>query len=270
MARVDHDGAAMSLRGQQRGVALALVIWFVAGMALLVSGIVAEARIDTRMAQLHYFRAQAAAAGDGAIQLALAAQFSRKQAGRAGLKSQLVYKVGRQQVFVRMIPGEWLVNVSEEPMPVLSALFELSPSYTAATPRELAASVVNYRGKDALTAFFSPEDVLRVPGLDRGVYDAIRDYITVANLSGTRSAAEQPIAKRLAAIEAMMRGENTRVRDQVQHSATSLRLDAIVELGGQRWLRRRWVELEPAKDSQLPWRILRSEAARPLPRIADS
>ena len=259
----------MSGRFNQQGVALALVIWFVAGMALLVSGIVAEARIDTRMAQLHYFRAQAAAAGDGAINLALAAQYSRKQGGRAGLKSQLVYKMGRHEVQIRMIPGEWLVNVSQEPLPVLSALFDLSPRYTAATSRELAVSMVNYRGKDPLVAFFSPEDVLRVPGLDRGVYDAIRDYITVANLSGTRSMAEQPIAKRLADIEAMMQGENTMVRDQVQHSATTLRLDAIIELGGQRWLRRRWVELEAAEDSQLPWRILRSEAARPLPSGTD-
>ena len=42
---------------QQRGVALGIVVWFIAGMALLVSGIIAEARIDTRMAQIHYFRA---------------------------------------------------------------------------------------------------------------------------------------------------------------------------------------------------------------------
>ena len=260
----------MSVPKAQRGVALALVIWFVAGMALLVSGIVAEARIDTRMAQLHYFRAQVAAAGDGAINLALAEQYSRKLGGRAGLKSQLVYKIGRHEVRIRMIPGEWLVNVSEEPLPVLSELFSLSRGYAAATPRELAVSVVNYRGDDALTAFFSPQDVLRVPGVDRGVYDAVRDYITVANLSGTGSAAEQPIAKRLANIEAMMRGENTTVRDQVQHSASTLRLDAVIELGGQRWLRRRWVELEAGDDSQLPWRVLRSEATRPLPRIADS
>ena len=53
------------LRSHERAarVALGVVVWFIAGMALLVSGIIAEARIDTRMAQLHYFKAQAAAAG---------------------------------------------------------------------------------------------------------------------------------------------------------------------------------------------------------------
>ena len=33
----------------QKGVALALVIWFVAGMSLLVAGIVASAQVDTKV-----------------------------------------------------------------------------------------------------------------------------------------------------------------------------------------------------------------------------
>ena len=58
--------------GSQKGVALAIVVWFIAGMSLLVAGIVSHARVDTQMAQLHVARAKAVAAGDGAIQLMLA------------------------------------------------------------------------------------------------------------------------------------------------------------------------------------------------------
>ena len=57
--------------GGQKGVALAIVVWFIAGMSLLVAGIVSHARVDTQMAQLHIARAKAVAAGDGAIQLML-------------------------------------------------------------------------------------------------------------------------------------------------------------------------------------------------------
>ena len=71
-------------RRSETGVALAIVVWFIAGMALLVSGIVSDARMGTRMAQLHYFKAQAAAAGDGAINLALAEQMRRKSSGQGG------------------------------------------------------------------------------------------------------------------------------------------------------------------------------------------
>ncbi len=84
-ATAGHEGASRSLvagavmvRKGESGVALGIVVWFIAGMALLVSGIVSEARIDTRLAQLHYFKAQAAAAGDGAINLALAEQIGQK------------------------------------------------------------------------------------------------------------------------------------------------------------------------------------------------
>ena len=44
----------------QSGVALAIVVWFLAAMSLLVSGIVFQAKVDTRMAQLHVARAKAA------------------------------------------------------------------------------------------------------------------------------------------------------------------------------------------------------------------
>ena len=55
MIRRNKHEAGLSVV-QQRGVALGIVVWFIAGMALLVSGIIAEARIDTRMAQVHYFQ----------------------------------------------------------------------------------------------------------------------------------------------------------------------------------------------------------------------
>ena len=63
-----HSASGM----RERGVALAIVVWFIAGMSLLVAGIVSHARVDTQMAQLHVARAKAAAAGDGAIQLMMA------------------------------------------------------------------------------------------------------------------------------------------------------------------------------------------------------
>ncbi|MEK9543989.1 MAG: hypothetical protein VW016_10945, partial [Luminiphilus sp.] len=84
-------------------MALGIVVWFIAGMALLVSGIVSEARVDTRMAQLHYFRAQAAAAADGAINLALAEQEGLRTSGQRGADRLQNYQVGPQEVEIRMI-----------------------------------------------------------------------------------------------------------------------------------------------------------------------
>ena len=63
------DFAALQSQHRQRGIALAIVVWFIAGMSILVAGIVAQASVDTRMAQVHVARAKTAAAGDGAIML---------------------------------------------------------------------------------------------------------------------------------------------------------------------------------------------------------
>ena len=255
----------MKAARSQGGVALALVVWFIAGMALLVSGIVADARIDTRMAQLHYFRAQVAAAGDGAINLALADQFGREQGGRAGMGRRLAYTLGVHNVDVRMIPVGLFVNISTASEGELRDLFELAVNSTDASPRELAASVIAFRDLRGDDAFFSPEDVLRVSGVDRSVFDAVRDYITVANLGGEGAPGTGDTTERIESIAAAMRGQGKLMQGQVQPNAGSLRVDAVVELGGQYWVRRRWVQFEPASHSALPWRILRSEAARPLP-----
>ncbi len=42
----------------------------------------------------------------------------------------------------------------------------------------------------------------------------------------------------------------------------SYRLDAVVRVGDQQWLRRRWASGGVAEGSQLPWRFTRTEPAR--------
>ena len=92
--------------GGQKGVALAIVVWFIAGMSLLVAGIVSHARVDTQMAQLHVGRAKAVAAGDGAIQLMLADRLL-KQGASANEQSLLsgVYELGSLEVLVMLFPA---------------------------------------------------------------------------------------------------------------------------------------------------------------------
>lgn len=280
-ATAGHEGASRSLpagavmvRKGESGVALGIVVWFIAGMALLVSGIVSEARIDTRLAQLHYFKAQAAAAGDGAINLALAEQIGLKASGQRGANRQQTLQIGGKNVDIRMIPGGLLVNVSTESQQGLTALFnEARRSQSeqdeawGGSANSLARAVVAYRdgsqGRGA-RQFFGLEDLMRVPGVDRGVYDAVRDYIVIDELAGEFTGKNQPVEARLEQIGAAILGNGAMLEGPVQHAAEILRVDALVEVGDQRWLRRRWVSLSNDGTSALPWRVLRSEAARPL------
>ena len=258
---------------RQRGVALGVVVWFVAGMALLVSGIIAEARIDARMAQLHYFKAQAAAAGDGAINLALAEQDGRRASGQPGANRVQNYQIGPRSVEVRMIPAGVFVNISSENLQGLRALFRLAQSdaqqhgiFWEGSPAALAAAVIEFRegvGGRPGNLFHSPEDLLRVRGVNRAVYEAVRSYITVSELSGGFQGDVKNVESRLSQLSAAMQGEGAIVKGSVQQAAKSLRIDAIVKIGDQQWLRRRWVTLDQGGYSLLPWRFVRTEAARP-------
>lgn len=259
---------------QQRGVALGIVVWFIAGMALLVSGIIAEARIDTRMAQLHYFRAQAAAAGDGAINLALAEQEGMRASGQPGADRLQNYQIGPRSVEVRMIPAGVFVNISSENLQGLRSLFNLGASqaqqqgiFWEGSPGALAAAVIEFRdgvGGRRGGLFHSPEDLLRVPGVTRGVYELVRSYITVGDLAEGFQGGDQTVESRLNQLTAAMLGDGPVVKGPTQHAAKSLRIDAIVEIGDQQWLRRRWATLDEGGYSMLPWRFVRTEAARPV------
>ena len=261
-------------RVQQRGVALVIVVWFIAGMALLVSGIIAEARIDTRMAQIHYFRAQAAAAGDGAINMALAEQEGMRASGQRGADRLQNYQIGPRSVEVRMIPAGVFVNISSEDLQGLRSLFNEAASqaqqqgiFWEGSPSALAAAVVEFRdgvGGRRGGTFHSPEDLLRVPGVTRGVYEAVRSYITVGDLAGGFQGDDQTVESRLNQLTAAMIGDGPTVQGPTQHAAKSLRIDAIVKIGDQEWLRRRWATLDEGGYSMLPWRFVRTEAARPV------
>lgn len=258
----------------QRGVALGIVVWFIAGMSLLVSGIIAEARVDTRLAQLHYAKAKAAAAGDGAIHLALAEQVARKQNKQKGADRRRELQIGGNIVAIRMIPSGLLVNISTEAVKGLTSLFSMAQSRSQGdtrrwrlSPEQLARAVVAYRdgvnGRRG-SQFFSLEDLLRVPGVDREVFDAVRDFIVTENLAGNISGAAKNTGSSLRNLESAMSGEGAMLDGNVQLAADQLRVDAIVRIGDQEWLRRRWVSFQGDNSGGLPWDILRSEAARPL------
>ena len=138
--------------GGNGGVALGVVVWFIAGMALMVSGIVSEAKVDTRMAQLHYFRAKAAAAADGAINLALAEQEGLRTSGQRGADRLQNYQVGPQSVEIRMIPGGLFVNISTENLkgcgPCLqwgAGNSQISGVMWDESPMALARAVIEFR-----------------------------------------------------------------------------------------------------------------------------
>lgn len=269
---------------RQRGVALAIVVWFIAGMTLLVAGIVAQARIETMGTQLHLARAKAVAAGDGAIHLALIERAGGFEAGPNGpLVSRSSQQIGGLSVQVEIYPGEGFVDLNSAPAEMLAALFEHAANTSPAEAQELADNVVKWRQQmqrsrsdDSPRRLHSLEDLLRIDGVTRTVLDGIRDYVVPGDwLRGAVdwSASPQELFTLLQAVSPEMAEKAQRRRAVLAEGAGQrgglarggngiYRADAMVEYGGRTWLRRRWMRIGASRDSSLPWVVLRNEAPR--------
>ncbi|QFU76706.1 general secretion pathway protein GspK [Halioglobus maricola] len=277
------------MRRHQSGVALALVVWFIAGMSLLVAGIVSHARVDAGMTQLHLARAKTIAAGDGAIALAMLERLNEgSSAASQSAASQSAHMLGSIGVRVQLMPANGLVDLNTAPKEILMGLFVLGGAVDVGQAQIVADNVVQWRqpktgarmGRgSSINRFYAPEDVLRVDGMTRSLLDSIRDYVVVGPWASGGidwNASPEAVMGLLEQVNPE-RANTVRQRRDAQsrtsglkrgqssgrnRGPTAFRADALVEYGGRTWLRRRWVSVVSGANSSLPWRVVRTEAPR--------
>jgi hypothetical protein len=257
-------------RDRQQGVALAVVVWFIAGMSLLVAGIVSRAVVDTRLAQAHLFRAQAEAAGDGAIHLLMAELHEQRFAGTAEVPAAS-YRLGDLPVRVLAMPTAALLDLNTAAAPQLARVFREYGKAGGDEARALATNVVEWRRTGGRQPprpmrFDVVEDLLQVEGMTRTRLDDIRHMITAVGGAGAgRSVPLDWLAARSPQAVAELglpEGAGSRRQAPARGGASSFRVDALIEVGGRHWLRRRWVEAGAGYGSGLPWSTRRVEPAR--------
>tara|TARA_R100001509_G_scaffold151295_2_gene110687 strand:+ start:487 stop:1293 length:807 start_codon:yes stop_codon:yes gene_type:complete len=251
---MEYSQPAGRLPHRQRGVALAMVVWFIAAMSVLVMGTVYESRTDVRLAQVHLGRAKAIAAGDGATRLHLAALIERRRGqgnNPGGMPLAADYRQGDTAVRVSVVPAGILVDVFAGPAEAIAGVLADGAGLAAADAQKLADNVVKWRAALPGGGRFArrmevQEDLLRIPGFDRALLDAIRDDIRA--MPGGRTA---PVGSRDVDLQSLLASE------------TLLRVDALVDYNGRQWLRRHWVSLQGGgAGSVLPWQVLRTEPPR--------
>jgi len=258
---------------RQSGVALGIVMWFLAGMSLLVSGIVSQARVDTRMAQLHLARATAVSAGDGAILLLLADVYGRNsgELTQQGPSSR-TFRVGAHNVSVTLVPTTDLVGLNHSSAETLAQLLVVQGNIPEGEAKTLADNVLEWReGSGPRTAkrqsnqFQSVEDLLQVDGFTRTVWDGIRNAIAAVTIDnggegGLTSALRS--ARSGSTVPAGKGAAPGSKRTEHQKSNGMYRVDATVQYQGRTWLRRKWVNPGGIGDNGLPWKITHVEAPR--------
>lgn len=272
-------GAAPQASPPQRGVALIAVLWIVAALSIIVTGLVKAQRDEIRSVSTARQALEASALGNAAIQLVLQRQSASNEPVTRLARVDVTY--GSHALAVQIMPLNGLIDLNRAPVDLLTALFLVAGGADAGRAAALAQSVAAARTAETgggHMRFEAPEDLLQVPGIDYELYARLAPLLTTdAGGSGLVNAMAAPLevllvlaggnaaeAARIAAERDAMRPgvDTTRLNAAFIDAAASRRwrLQARVPMAdGKVAVVTRSVQPTPAPTSPAPWRILQAD-----------
>ena len=265
---------------RHKGVALVAVLWVVAALSILVTGLVQTQREEIRSASTARLRLQADAVGQGAIHLAVQTLLARNQPQVRLARLQVPYDGTAVEVEIQPFSG--LVDINLAPAPLLAALFKVGAGVEAATAERLGAAVValrEVRPSEPPPRFKAPEELLNVGGIDYDLYARLAHLVTTDSRGSGRinplaappevllvlAGGDQGLASRVAADrDADVPGlDTTRLQAAFIDSSVSgrLRFRAFVPFpDGSRVVVVRDIDMSPVAEGTAPWRTMRTHA----------
>lgn len=275
----------------QKGVALAVLLWFIAALAIMVAGIVLAARVDVKLAQQQTQQAKARALGDGVVNLMMRHTLRLQQEGEYDPLGLLVanFSMGEQAVSARVVPASGLFALNQATPEVWARLLEYALDNDGAQVEQLLANIEEWRQPPTETAtpenplrrssFAVVEDILLVPGMTRDILERIRPLVhALPGGQGVALRAAPPEVIRL-----LTGSEENTLQFLAEREANAANIDAgyatippeLVGMGGGSAYVRvdvrmqqpdgtvlqysRWVQPGVAGRDGLPWRRLRAE-----------
>lgn len=200
----------------RNGIALIAVLWIVAALSIIATGITGALRQESRTMAKARQEVEAQALGDGAIQIALQAVIASNQPIRGMEQTEVTYRGAVMQVQVMPLNG--LIDINAAGLPLLERLFTVAGGVPPDAAQALAQSVVQMRGqRDARGApqrFEAEEDLLRVPGIEYDLYARLSTLLT-ADVRG--SGRVNPMAAPVEVL-AVLAGGNIGVAMQIASS----------------------------------------------------
>ena len=279
-------------RRQMKGVALIAVLWLVAAMGLIISGIVHSVRNELRAAGTQRQTLVAGAQADAAILLAL--QYLSAQPIPPGAALQyLSVQFEGQTLRVTIQPLNGLIDINNASPQLLADLYQYAGGLTPEAAQALAVATESTRKfKDegaAPEGFDAIEDLFRVPTMTYTVYAKLKNLITASVREG--SGRVNPMASPLGVLQILVGGNTPRAvafvarrekdpntmdtsflkSDQIQTEASrSMRLEVPILLPDGNVSIKSW-DIFWGKDprSSLPWRVLNTQQTTQQPSQAN-
>ena len=161
-------------------MALVAVLWIVAALSILVTGMVKAQRDEIRLVSSARQTVQGHAMANAAIQMVL-----QEMAGRNEPVSRLSHvevSYAGAAIAVEIVPLNGLIDINRASGPLLTALFAVAGGLDAERASALAGSVVAARlpGPAAQSGprFEAVEDLLQLPGVDFPLYARLSALLT--------------------------------------------------------------------------------------------
>lgn len=224
-------------------MALIAVLWMVAALSVMVTGLTRSIRSEARMMSLSRQSVEAQALGDGAIQIALQSIVASNQRITQWAQTEIIYR--GVSIEVQAIPLNGLIDINSASLPLLAGLFSVAGGLSPDAAQAASQAVVQARetpdAKGARQRFEAEEDLLRVPGIDYDLYARLAPLLT-ADVRG--SGRVNPLAAPVEVLTVLTGGNHGAAlaiaakRQSGQPGVdTSAVAPAFVELGAVRQLR---------------------------------
>lgn len=164
----------------ESGFALIAVLWLVAAMSIMVTGIMLSVKSELKVAAFTRQTLMAKAVAEGAMQLAMQAVVAQGTRPDKIVEAPVSY--AGQDVMVRMIPMTGYININRAPVDLLVALFKTGAGLDDASATNLANSIEMARRTPGPSGkppgFEAVEDLLHIPGIDYPIYARVAPLVT--------------------------------------------------------------------------------------------
>ena len=177
-------------------MALIAVLWLVAALSLMVTGVSGVVRQETRMVGIAKDRVTAQAIGDAALMLVLQKLSAEKMPISQWTDTSVNYR--GLDVMVTVMPLSGLININGASLPLLTALLTIGGGAPEGAAQEIAISILDRRERSSQDGrrperFEAIEDLMQVPGIDYDLYARLAPSITASSV-GSGGNAVNPLA----------------------------------------------------------------------------
>lgn len=235
---------------KQCGVALIAVLWLVAAMGLIITGVVQAVRSEARTAGLQRHAMVANALADAAILLALQNLHAENKEPRNTIQVLSVPFEG--QVFdVSVLPLNGLIDINNASVVLLAEMYRHAGGLSPVAAQALAQATVELRrsrsAKGAAQGFEAVEDLLRVPTMTYDLYAKISSLMTADLKEG--GGRVNPVVAPMGVLQILTSGDTARA------SVLAAGRDADPKLMDISFLKPEFVEIASSRSLRFQVRV---------------